>query len=210
MNPDRPKAYHHGDLRRALVQTALTVLEESGTEALSLRRVAAELGVSHAAPTHHFPSLRHLRTALAVEGFARFGASMAAARARAKPDPLAQLQAAERGYLAYAAAQPALFRLMFNRALLDWDDAALTTAAHVAYQQLVQVAAPLSDRLGLRRASDRQAVEHQVWAQIHGRAHLMVDGKLTPQSATKAEPVSFGALVLAEDRRNKDCSAKRK
>jgi AcrR family transcriptional regulator len=199
MNPDSSKAYHHGDLRRALVKAALAVLEQGGLEALSLRRVAAELGVSHAAPAHHFPTLRHLRTALATEGFARFGASMAQARARAKADPLAQLRAAEQGYLAYARSQPALFRLMFNRELLDWGDMGLSSVADAAYQQLVQVAAPACLRLGLKRPAERQMVEHLVWSQIHGRAHLMIDGKLTPAAAAKVSQLSWGAWLFGPD-----------
>jgi AcrR family transcriptional regulator len=197
-DPGERKAYHHGDLRRALLTAALAVLEEGGLEALSLRRVAADLGVSHAAPTHHFPTLRHLRTALAVEGFRRFAAAMVDERARSAPEPLAQLQAAERGYLVYAGGQPALFRLMFNKSLLDWGDSALAEAAGAAYQQLAEVAAPASDRLGLESAADREAVEHLLWSQIHGRAHLMIDGKLSPEAAAREGPVSVARWLFPD------------
>ena len=64
--------YHHGNLREALVAAALDLLESEGLEALSLRKVAAQVGVSHAAPGHHFPTLRDLLTSLASVGFVRF------------------------------------------------------------------------------------------------------------------------------------------
>ena len=83
----------------ALLAAALDLLEEDGLDKLSLRRVAARVGVSHAAPAHHFPTMRSLQTALATIGFVRFDAAMREARDAASPDPMAQLRAAERGYL---------------------------------------------------------------------------------------------------------------
>ncbi len=63
------RAYHHGDLRRALLAAALEAIEESGPAALSLRDLARRAGVSHAAPAHHFGDKAGLLTALAAEGF---------------------------------------------------------------------------------------------------------------------------------------------
>src|SRR6476620_9476467 len=111
--------YHHGDLRNALLAAALDLLEQDGFDKLSLRQVAARVGVSHAAPAHHFPTMRALLTALATIGFTRFEAAMRATRSVASPDPMSQLRAAERGYHAYAEANPALFRLMFTTTLVD-------------------------------------------------------------------------------------------
>ena len=93
--------YHHGDLRNALVQAALSMLEKDGLDRLTLRGVAAAVGVSHAAPGHHFGTLTGLRTALAAIGYARFGASMRAERAAAPDDPAAQMRAARRGVNAF-------------------------------------------------------------------------------------------------------------
>jgi AcrR family transcriptional regulator len=88
----RQKSYHHGDLRQALIDTGLDMLEEQGLEGLTLRKLAARIGVSHAAPEHHFPTLRHLMTAFAVEGFKLFAASMREAMAAAADDPAEQLR----------------------------------------------------------------------------------------------------------------------
>lgn len=201
---DRP-TYHHGDLRNALLAAALDLLEEDGLENLSLRRVAARVGVSHAAPAHHFPTLRALLTALATIGFERFDAAMGAARAAAAPEPAAQLRAAERGYLNFAEANPALFRLMFTTALLDWDDAALTAASGAGYQQLVEICAPAAARLGIDDPAGRAALQTLVWSVAHGRAHLAIERKLPPMGDAPVAVDLTGLLFgLADARRGRD------
>src|SRR6202012_6055245 len=73
--------YHHGALRDALLKAAERVLERDGLAGLTLRAVAREAGVSHAAPTHHFRDLTGLVSELAAIGFRQFNAAMAAASA---------------------------------------------------------------------------------------------------------------------------------
>jgi AcrR family transcriptional regulator len=191
--------YHHGQLRDALTQAALRILEAEGLEALSLRRVAAMVGVSHSAPAHHFPTLRALHTALAAIGFARFESAMRLAREAAPPDPVEQMRAACRGYLAYATTNPALFRLMFTFSALDWDEPALCRISQAAYDQLAQIVAPAAARLGLTSPEAVAALERLVWSQIHGEAHLMIDKKLAPVEAGAA-PVDLAALLFAAPR----------
>lgn len=171
-------SYHHGALRKALLAAALEILETEGLAALSLRRVAAKVGVSHAAPAHHFPTLKALLTGLAVIGFQRFDAAMRAARDEASQTPVEQLRAASRGYLAYAVKNPALFRLMFTVTAIDWDAPELGIAAEEPRRQLSEVCAPAAESLGIAPGPKREALEHMVWAQIHGLAHLAIDQKL--------------------------------
>lgn len=170
--------YHHGNLRAALIDAALAILEAEGLPGLTLRKVAALAGVSHAAPAHHFPNLQALLTALAAIAFDRFTAAMAGARRRAKTDPVSQVRAAGRGYLSFARANPALFRLMFSRGDLDWQDAGLQQAAAAAFAQLQGISAPLADQLGLSTDADRRELERLIWASAHGFAHLAIDGKM--------------------------------
>src|SRR5262245_62317073 len=73
--------YHHGALREALLRAAEKVLERDGLPGLTLRAVAREAGVSHAAPTHHFGDLAGLLSELAAIGYRQFGAAMIAANA---------------------------------------------------------------------------------------------------------------------------------
>src|SRR5919108_3231019 len=80
------RAYHHGNLRSALLESAERTLAQRGVGELSLRELAREVGVSHAAPRRHFPDKQALLDALAVSGFERLGERMTAAIAEAGPD----------------------------------------------------------------------------------------------------------------------------
>lgn len=181
------KSYHHGDLRQALLSEGSAMLEESGLEGLSLRKLAVRVGVSHAAPEHHFPTLKALLTAIAAEGFARFGAAMRKGMAEAADDAVSQLRGASRGYLAFATAQPHLFRLMFNANLLDWSDPRLGECGASARGVLTEICLPVARARGLDTVEGRAAVEHLVWSQIHGSAHLVIDGKVPLEEADGCE-----------------------
>ena len=99
-------AYHHGNLRRALLDEALMVIAERGVEGLSLREVAGRVGVSHAAPHHHFAHKGDLIHALAHEGMALMDERMAAAAAAAGEDPLQRLAAIGVAYVSFAVERP--------------------------------------------------------------------------------------------------------
>ena len=116
------KPHHHGNLRAALIQAGLDLIQSEGPDALSIRKVAAMAGVSHAAPAHHFPSLAHLRTAVVAEGYRRFTASMEAAIAEADGTPRDVVLAACLGYLRFAWAYSGVFSLMFGPNVHGHDD----------------------------------------------------------------------------------------
>jgi AcrR family transcriptional regulator len=187
MPDDRP--YHHGDLRAALLAAAETELAERGIEGFSLRAVAKRAGVSHAAPAHHFGDTPGLLTALAAEGFRRFLAAQAAREAVAAADPRSQIVAAGLGYIDFALARPALFRLMFGSRRPDFGHDDLTAAAQAAYGHLeAQTFAA-----GGRSAQDVAAA----WAVAHGLADLMVAGRLKPLKALPAaeRDAAFAAII---------------
>jgi AcrR family transcriptional regulator len=196
----RQKKYHHGDLRQALIGEGLGLLEEGGLEGLSLRKIAARAGVSHAAPEHHFPTLRHLLNALAAEGFTRFAASMRDEMRASPPSPANQLRAASRGYLAFAVGSPHLFRLMFSANRLDWDDAELGRAATVSRSLLSEICRPVAEARGLDTPDGRARIEQLVWSQIHGYSHLVIDGKFMQADGASCEPsvapIDLAALLL--------------
>lgn len=189
--------YHHGSLREALLAAALEMLEDEGLAQLSLRKVAVKVGVSHAAPAHHFPTFLHLLTGLASVGFRRFDAAMKKARARAARDPAAQMRAGERGYLDFALANPALFRLMFDATLLDWRDAELAASARPAREQLRAICAPAAAKHGLKNEKQRLELEYLVWSQIHGRAHLLIDRKFAEADRDSERGKRGASLDLA-------------
>ena len=138
----RRRGYHHGDLRAVLLAAGEAELAEHGVEGFSLRGVAKRAGVSHAAPAHHFRDANGLLTALAAEGFRRFVEKQKARQQVADKDPLALLVAAGMGYVDFAMAHPALFRLMFSSDRPDREAEELHVAASAAYRKLVEDVVP--------------------------------------------------------------------
>ncbi|WP_208025965.1 TetR/AcrR family transcriptional regulator [Amycolatopsis acidicola] len=109
---DRP--YHHGNLRTALLDAAERGLREHGADKLSLRDLAREIGVSHAAPRRHFPDRQALLDALAEAGFARLDRTLRTALADADDDFPARVRAGMTAYTRFATENPALLELMYT------------------------------------------------------------------------------------------------
>ncbi|MBX3483370.1 TetR/AcrR family transcriptional regulator [Phenylobacterium sp.] len=109
-----PRPYHHGDLRRALVDAARRLLEAEGPSALSLRAVAREAGVSPAAPYHHFKDKAELLDAVAHEGWEML--QMAMTDAKAGVEGREQLTSIGIAYVCFARDNPALYRVMYDAA----------------------------------------------------------------------------------------------
>ncbi|NKX44214.1 TetR/AcrR family transcriptional regulator [Roseicyclus persicicus] len=176
MLKEKRKTYHHGDLKPALIAAGLRLLEDRGLEALSLRAIAAEVGVSHTAPKNHFDGLKGLLTAIATEGFRRHAAEMRRG-AEAEPPGKARLQAACDGYLRFALAHPELFRLMFSRTLCNHDDPELRRASRASYEVLRGIAHGLDwDKAGAPGAPWR--TEWMLWSLVHGYAMLLIEGQI--------------------------------
>ncbi|MGI5126264.1 TetR/AcrR family transcriptional regulator [Pseudonocardia sp. CA-107938] len=164
--------YHHGDLRRALLDTALEAVAEHGPAAVSLRDVARRAGVSHAAPTHHFGDKTGLLTALAAEGWSMLADALAATAER---DP----SFAELGvtYVVFAVGHPAHYAVMRAPGLVKKADPELVAAQGRASAQL---------RAGATRHSDSAAATDPTtaiagWAMVHGLAALVLEGAITPE-----------------------------
>ena len=121
-------AYHHGNLRAALLERAAEVIAERGIEALSLRGLARDLGVSHAAPSAHFADRRALLCELAKEGFRLSVAAMQAGAEAAGPDPVARYRALGRSYVRFAHENPSCFRALNHPEVRAHKDAELTAA----------------------------------------------------------------------------------
>ncbi len=180
----RVGSYHHGDLRAVLLQAGEAELAARGIEGFSLRGVAKRAGVSHAAPAHHFRDVNGLLTALAAVGFRRFVQSQEARQKRAETDALSQLVAAGLGYIDFAMANPALFRLMFSSDRPDRESEELHAAAAAAHRKLIEDVARLHEAHSSRSEPD-QAEVMRTWAIAHGFADLMNSKRLKPLLAMR-------------------------
>ena len=169
--------YHHGDLRRALLVAAEEELIEKGVERFSLRSVAKRAGVSHAAPAHHFGDVSGLLLALAAEGAERFLATQKARQARAAKDPDTQLLESGMGYIDFALAHPALFRLMFGQKKPDAPAGEAEDPRFAAsFLHLVDNVSAVIDADAMEDPAGRRKIVAS-WAMVHGLADLMISGR---------------------------------
>jgi AcrR family transcriptional regulator len=171
--------YHHGNLREALVEAAIRVLEEEGIGALSLRRVAKESGVSQAAPYAHFADKKSLLTEVANRGFALFRDRMADEAERAAPGD-GYLVGLGKGYVFFALENPALFHLMFGGQLAELIDVdCLHDNLGPSYQLLVDAIHryPLTSQYDATPELDTA----HAWSLVHGLAGLLQTETFRPQ-----------------------------
>ena len=171
--------YHHGALRDALLQAAERVLERDGLAGLTLRAVAREAGVSHAAPTHHFGDLTGLVSELAAIGFRQFNMAMAESCTAETPYP-ARGMARAKAYVAYAQAHPGMYGLMFRTERLDYSRSSLHEAAEASFAGLAQaIAASRQEQIEQGKLTLEQAAAiARSWSLVHGFTMLLLDGRL--------------------------------
>ncbi|MFM5885949.1 MAG: TetR/AcrR family transcriptional regulator [Novosphingobium sp.] len=169
------RAYHHGDLRSALLEAGLKALETADIGDISLRQLARDAGVSATAVYRHFPDKQALMQALAQEGIERLGTfqQQAAARAQGSAEAFA---ATGRAYVRFALANPALFRLTFGAC----DRAGQTLFGDNLAAQMLQQRAAKASR---GDAAAEQTLMIQAWAVVHGLAMLMLDRQLPADDA---------------------------
>ena len=171
--------YHHGALRAALLEAAERVLERDGLSGLTLRAVAREAGVSHAAPTHHFGDLTGLVSELAAIGFRQFNAAMVAAGASGT-SLIEKALARAKAYVAYAQAHPGMYSLMFRTERLDYSRPSLHEAAEASFAGLAgAVGASRHEEIHQEALSlDQGAAIARAWSLVHGFTMLLLDGRL--------------------------------
>lgn len=182
-NPRTPSTdtYHHGDLRRALIQAALELAAEENDWNFSLREVARRAGVSHNAPYNHFPHKRDLLDAAAAAGHELLRSELIAAVAKIA-DPRAALAKMGSAYVSFGTENPALYRLMFSVAPsgTDWR-AEEVLASWVAGRAVLENILRRGARIGifdpgLARKTELQAAALYTWAVVHGLTMLAMDG----------------------------------
>jgi AcrR family transcriptional regulator len=173
--PRRP--YHHGNLRRALLDEALATIRADGVDGLTLRGIGARLGVSRTALYRHFADKRALLTAVATEGFRMLRQGLLTAWDEGGRGPAAFTSMGV-AYVGFAVANPAHYRVMFGGFVdAQPQDAELATEAEGAFQALVDAVVALQ-RGGFVRGDDAMLMARFVWAVVHGVAMLGIDRQL--------------------------------
>ena len=181
-SPSRPKKkpverYHHGDLRRALLDEALRTIQAHGANHLTLRAVGERLGVSRSALYRHFADKQALLAAAACEGFRMLRQAVADAWEHNGHGPTG-FEAMAKSYVQFAVAHPSHYRVMFGgfieSAAKDED---LMGEARAAFQVLVDAIVDQQNN-GLIRRDDPVLIARFTWALVHGISMLVIDGQL--------------------------------
>jgi AcrR family transcriptional regulator len=174
---ERP--YHHGNLRTALLEQAERTVRERGVQELSLRELAREAGVSHAAPRRHFADRQALLDALAETGFARLGTELRVAADAAGEDFEPRLQATAAAYVRFATRDAALLELMFAGKHRE-ETGALHEAADRAFAILLELIEQGQAQRALE-AGDPERVGLVLFATVQGIAALVTAGIVAPE-----------------------------
>jgi AcrR family transcriptional regulator len=173
---DRP--YHHGALREALLEQAERTVRERGADALSLRELAREVGVSHGAPRRHFPDRQALLDAVAEAGFDRLGAELRAAADGAGDEFEPRLRATAAAYVRFATRDPALLDLMFAGKHRE-TSGALHEAAENAFAVMLELIAQ-GQAGGALEPGEPERVGLVLFSTIQGIASLVSAGIVQP------------------------------
>jgi AcrR family transcriptional regulator len=171
------KPYHHGDLRRALLDEAIRTIQAEGVEHLTLRTVGARLGVSRTALYRHFEDKQSLLAAVGKEGFRKLREAIADAWERNGRGRVG-FEAMAKAYVQFAVAHPSHYRVMFGGYIESAaKDDHFIAEAKAAFQVLVDVLVDLQNAGDIRR-DDPVLMARFAWALVHGTAMLVIDGQL--------------------------------
>ncbi|HZB41553.1 MAG TPA: TetR/AcrR family transcriptional regulator [Ilumatobacter sp.] len=188
---DRP--YHHGNLRAALLAQAEQTLRQHGLDGLSLRELARQIGVSHAAPRRHFADRQALLDALAESGFARLGAELRGAAETAGEDYEARLRAANLAYVRFAVNDAALLELMFAGKHRE-QAGALHEAADRAFLVILQLIEE-GQAGDVLEAGDPERIGLLLFATMQGIAALVTAGIVAPDQVDSLVADAIGRFL---------------
>jgi AcrR family transcriptional regulator len=193
MRLKKKSGYHHGELRRTLIDVAIGVIDKRGVDALNLRELALRAGVSSGAPYHHFADRETLLASIAEEGFSYLEAAMIRERSAAADDATSRLAALGRAYVSFATTHRGYFRVMFRGDLHTPD---LVNARPRAFQ-LLHEAMEDCQRSGVAPAGDVQPLVLTAWSAVHGLSTLWIDDALPRKGLNPARLMPTVTTLLS-------------
>jgi AcrR family transcriptional regulator len=187
------RGYHHGNLREALIDTALSLISEKGAAGFTIAEAARAAGVSPAAPYRHFKDRDALIADVAERGFEVFARGLSEAWAEGKPTPHDAFRRMGQAYLAFAREEPAYYTAMFESGLSFNDHPALKEAGDRAFQILREGCEAIIATLPAEKRPPSMMVALHVWSLTHGIAGLFARG----DAARRPIPMSPEDLLEA-------------
>jgi AcrR family transcriptional regulator len=195
-DPEPRKSYHHGNLRQALVEATLALIEEKGPLGFTLAEAARAAGVSPAAPYRHFRGREELIEEVAQQGFAMFAEALGRAAAVGGPSALRALFATGRAYLDFARTHPGYYQAMFESGVEIAGNAELARAADRALSVLIGVAARLAEQLPPERRPPPTMMANHIWALGHGVVELFGRGRPGARAPYSAEEMLESGVTI--------------
>ena len=171
--------YHHGDLKNALIQAGMEILAEEGLGSLSLRKVAKQAGVSHAAPYSHFKDKQALIAAISTEGFRRLYIQLESVLKEYEAQPDILLVETAWAYMQFALNETDCFKLMFSSALekeKEYPD--FVAVSQKSFAQLVKIV-EICQQGGALKAGELDLLAVKLWSSVHGFASLYLEGQIS-------------------------------
>lgn len=182
--PSQKRRYHHPDLRQTLLDSAVRLIEREGLGQLSMRKLAALAGVSHAAPYRHFKNKDAIVAALMLEGHRRLKRALAEARLRTPGAAWVKLAVMGRAYVEFAHQNPEYMAVMFTRAGMasamssaaELEAGALPPEEYDSFGELERTVRDCQAEGSLDPGRDSGGLSLAIWSQVHGLALLRNEG----------------------------------
>ena len=174
--PKPSRAYHHGNLREAMVAAALDLIATAGANGFTLAEVARAVGVSGAAPYRHFKDRNALVAEIARQGFDKFAESLFTAWNDGQPHPVAAIEAVARAYLGFARREPAFYAAMFEPGFALDEDASLLASSERAFGVMRLAADAATRAMPAAGRPPALMVALHIWSMAHGVASLFIEG----------------------------------
>jgi AcrR family transcriptional regulator len=182
----RKQAYHHGDLKNALIRAGAEILASEGTAGLTLRKAAQRAGVSPAAPYAHFADKRALVAAISTEGLRAVRDRIAAATSRHAGDPLRQLVEAAWETMRFGLQQPDHYRVTFSNVIeQEADFPAYVEMAHASFEALVDLVRA-GQAAGVVGAGPPDVTALGLWSLVHGLVSLLINRQVPQRLLSRA------------------------
>jgi AcrR family transcriptional regulator len=187
--------YHHGNLRKALLEIAVELIRERGADALTIRGVARRAGVSHTAPYRHFRNKASLLAAVACEGFEMMVKQTRERFSEIPNDTLARLRVCGIAYIDFAIQNPARYRVMFGPGRPHRKDSALRKASEESFGLLMECIKECQ-KDGTVKPGEPMEMALAAWSIVHGFSMLFIDNQIREKGMFEADRKAMMNMVV--------------
>lgn len=194
--PPPRRAYHHGNLRAAVIEATVRLVEERGAEHVTVREAARRAGVSSGAPFRHFPTKVALMTAVAEEGMTQLATAIDHRLSQMEDSPFIRLSAIGDAYFRWAVGNPTHYRVLGDRPLIDFEGSRVLSGHAAAIRETMRQLIAAAFDAGRLRPCDPDLVHLQARALAYGLARMHVDAHLREWDIPRERAVAAMRSVM--------------